>query len=66
MWTKGIEPRKGSFRMVASKGLTFAMDLFGNNREITANGVRFDALAEEGMAHAEENNVHGKDHEHFL
>ena len=48
--------------MLASKGLTFALNLFGNNREITVNGVQFDALAEEGMTHAEENDVHGEDH----
>jgi hypothetical protein len=52
--------------MLAGEGLAFALNLFGNNREITANGVGFDALAEEGMTHAEENHVHGENQKHFL
>ena len=52
--------------MLVSKGLVFALNFFGNNREIMVNDVRFDAPAEEGMANAEENNVHGEDHKHFL
>ena len=47
--------------MLVSEGLAFALDLFGNNGEIMVNGVQFDALAEEGVAHAEENDIHGKD-----
>ena len=52
--------------MLVSKGLAFALNLFGNNREITVNGVEFDALAEEGMTHAKENHVHGENQQHFL
>ena len=48
-------------RMLASKGLAFALNFFCDHREVTVYGVRFDALAEEGMTHAEENDVHGKD-----
>ena len=52
--------------MLSSKGLAFALNFFCDHRDIMVNGVQFDALAEEGMTHAKENDVHGKDHEHFL
>ena len=45
MWANWVEPGKSMVLVLVSKGLTFALNLFGDDRDVMADGVQFDAFA---------------------
>ena len=52
--------------MEACLELPPALNLLGRGGDIAANGIGLDGHTIKGVTHAKEDDIHGKDHQHFI